>query len=104
MRVTQCNNTFFVFFISQQSNDDWIADGSFLDSIFSMETDDLLGTSDFAPQPDLIDNMLNFCDPPMFDGDQHFKNEPMFSSGASDSGLSSDNLDLYVLSHCVIAI
>lgn len=78
-----------------QSNDDWISDGSFLDSIFTMETDDLLSTSDFGTQPnDLIDNMLNFCDPPMFSNDESFKTEPIFSSGASDSGLSSDNLDL----------
>lgn len=61
-----------------------------------METDDLLNASEFGTQPDLIDNMLNFCDPPMFNCDEHFKNEPIFSSGASDSGLSSDNLDLYV--------
>lgn len=59
-----------------------------------METDDLLSTSDFGVPPDLIDNMLSFSDPPMFNGDEQFKNEPMFSSGASDSGLSSDNLDL----------
>lgn len=79
-----------------QSNDDWIPDGAAfdLDSFLSMETDDLLNTSNFATQPDLIENMLNFCDPPMFLGDDQFKNEPMFSSGASDSGLSSDNLDL----------
>lgn len=77
-----------------QSNDDWIPDGAFLDSIFSMETEDLLNTSNFGTQPDLIENMLSFCDPQMYNGDEHFKNEPMFSSGASDSGLSSDNLDL----------
>lgn len=60
-----------------------------------METDELLNTSNFGTQPDLIDNMLSFCDPPMYHtGDDSFKNEPMFSSGASDSGLSSDNLDL----------
>lgn len=58
-----------------------------------METDDLLITSEFGTQSDLIDNILNF-DPPMFSGDEGFKAEPIFSSGASDSGLSSDNLDL----------
>ncbi|CRL08064.1 CLUMA_CG020949, isoform A [Clunio marinus] len=75
-------------------NDDWIQDESFLDSIFSMENE-LLNTSDFGAQPnDLIENMLNFSDPPMFNCAENFKNEPIFSSGASDSGLSSDNLDL----------
>jgi hypothetical protein len=60
-----------------------------------MDTEDLLNPSSFTAQPDLIGNMLNFCDPPMYNGDdQPFKTEPMFSSGASDSGLSSDNLDL----------
>jgi hypothetical protein len=61
-----------------------------------MDTEDLLNPSSFTAQPDLIGNMLNnFCDPPMYNGDdQIFKSEPMFSSGASDSGLSSDNLDL----------
>lgn len=76
------------------STDDWIPDGAFLDTFLSMGTDDLLNTSNFGTQPDLIDNMLSFCDPPMFNGDEQFKNEPIFSSGASDSGLSSDNLDL----------
>lgn len=76
------------------TNDDWISDGAFLDSIFSMETDVLLNNTDFNSQPDLINNhLLNFTDPPLFD-DAHFKNELIFSSGASDSGLSSDNLDL----------
>lgn len=59
-----------------------------------METEDLLNTSNFGTQPDLIENMLSFCDPPMFNNIDNFKNEPIFSSGASDSGLSSDNLDL----------
>lgn len=59
--------------------------------------EDLLSPASFSTQPNLIDNMMNFNDPPMFNDD--FKNEPMFSSGASDSGLSSDNLDLYVWNH-----
>lgn len=82
--------------MSFQSNDDWIPDGPFdLDSFLSMETDDLLNTSNFGTQPDLIDNMLNFCDPPLLlCSEDQFENEPIFSSGASDSGLSSDNLDL----------
>ena len=59
-----------------------------------METDDLLNSSSFGTQStDLIENILNF-DPPMFTGEENFKAEPIFSSGASDSGLSSDNLDL----------
>lgn len=58
--------------------------------------DDLLNASNFGPQPDLIDGMMNFNDPPMFNDDEQFKTEPIFSSGASDSGLSSDNLDLWV--------
>lgn len=84
----------FTCFLSRsQTNDDW--DGSFLDSFLNMETEDLLNPSSFSAQPDLIENMLNFCDPPMYNGeDQPFKTEPIFSSGASDSGLSSDNLDL----------
>lgn len=57
-----------------------------------METDDLLNTANFGTQPNLIENMLNLCDPPMFT--EQFNEEPMFSSSASDSGLSSDNLDL----------
>jgi len=73
-------------------------DGAFLDSIFSMETDDLLNASDFGTQPgNLLDmqDVLNFEDNnPMFGGDDSFKTEPLLSSGASDSGLSSDNLDL----------
>lgn len=77
-----------------QTNDEWITDDTFLDSIFSMETDGLLGSASFPNQPDIDNMMLNFSDPPMFNGDVNFKNEPMFSSGASDSGLSSDNLDL----------
>lgn len=60
-----------------------------------METDDLLNTANFGTQPNLIDNMLNLCDPPMFS--EQFNDEPIFSSSASDSGLSSDNLDLYVI-------
>lgn len=77
-----------------QTNDDWITDDTFLDSIFSMETDGLLGSASFPNQPDIDNMMLSFTDPPMFTGDVNFKNEPLFSSGASDSGLSSDNLDL----------
>jgi hypothetical protein len=56
--------------------------------------EDLLSAPSFGQQPDLIEGMLNFNDPPMFNDDEQFKTEPIFSSGASDSGLSSDNLDL----------
>lgn len=60
-----------------------------------METDDLLNTANFDAQPEfLIENMLNLSDPPMFNGCNQFQDEPKFSSSASDSGLSSDNLDL----------
>lgn len=92
--MTQSTVVNFTFSPFLQSNDDWIPDGAFLDSFLSMETDDLLNTSNFGTQPDLIENMLSFCDPPMFNTAENFKSEPMFSSGASDSGLSSDNLDL----------
>lgn len=60
-------------------NNDW------LDSILS---DELL-TADFGAQDDIFSNEL---DNAMFIEDNF--NEPMFSSSASDSGLSSDNLDL----------
>jgi hypothetical protein len=57
--------------------------------------EDLMSAPSFGQQPDLIEGMIdmNFNDPPMFN-DEQFKTEPIFSSGASDSGLSSDNLDL----------
>lgn len=83
--------TFFncVFsYLSYQNNDnDW------LDSILS---DELLNVADFGTQgsdllmDDVFTNSLE--DQPMFN-DENF-NEPIYSSAASDSGLSSDNLDL----------
>lgn len=72
-------------------------DGAFLESIFSMEADDLLSTSNnFVNQSGdmLMQDVLEFADAPMFNDDNNFNNGPMFSSAASDSGLSSDNLDL----------
>ncbi|XP_070490791.1 cyclic AMP response element-binding protein A-like isoform X2 [Chironomus tepperi] len=68
-------------------------DNDWLDSILS---DELLNVADFGTQgsdllmDDVFTNSLE--DQPMFN-DETF-NEPIYSSAASDSGLSSDNLDL----------
>ncbi|KAG5673837.1 hypothetical protein PVAND_003850 [Polypedilum vanderplanki] len=61
-------------------NNDW------LDSILS---DELLNAADFGGQDDIFTNELENA---IFVDDNF--NEPIFSSAASDSGLSSDNLDL----------
>ncbi|CAO1442699.1 unnamed protein product [Diamesa serratosioi] len=81
---------------------DWLQnDDNLLDSIFSMETDALLSAADFGTQEhDMINDeqiFKGFDDLPAFDHLSQFKDEPMFSSAdsvASDSGLSSDNLDI----------
>ncbi|KAL7018604.1 hypothetical protein ACKWTF_010828 [Chironomus riparius] len=68
-------------------------DNDWLDSILS---DELLNVADFGTQgsdllmDDVFTNSLE--DQPIFN-DENF-NEPIYSSAASDSGLSSDNLDL----------
>lgn len=68
-------------------------DNDWLDSILS---DELLNVADFGTQggdllmEDVFTNGLE--DQPMFNEDNF--NEPIYSSAASDSGLSSDNLDL----------
>jgi cyclic AMP-responsive element-binding protein 3 len=84
---------------------DWTPadDGGFLDSILNMETDLL---SDFgqstttATDIDLNSDIMDICKDSdnlfnnLDDFPNYFKEEPIFSSGASDSGLSSDNLDV----------
>lgn len=85
---------------------DWqTGDDAFLDSIFNLETSNLL--SDFvqgSPESgdvDLNSDLMDICKntDSLFNGlndfsAYDFKEQPIFSSGASDSGLSSDNLDV----------
>jgi hypothetical protein len=85
---------------------DWVPadDGGFLDSILNMETDllsDFVQSTTNAGTLDLNSDIMEICkdSDTLFKGlddfsNYNFKEEPIFSSGASDSGLSSDNLDV----------
>lgn len=84
-------NTFF----PQNNDNDWLPDNDFnLDPFFADEL--LTNVASFGSQPgDLLDDMLGLNDnnSPMFNA-ENYNNDPIYSSAASDSGLSSDNLDL----------
>jgi hypothetical protein len=90
-------NTFFRFL---QNNDNWLPDNDFnLDPFFADEL--LTNVADFGSQAGdlLMDDMLGLDNnSPMFNGNYSNNNsDPIYSSAASDSGLSSDNLDLLVV-------
>lgn len=87
--------------ILQNNDNDWLPDNVFnLDTIFADEL--LSNVADFGTQPgDLLgmgDDVLGLDDSPMLNAtsnDNNYNNDQqIYSSAASDSGLSSDNLDL----------
>lgn len=101
------SNIYLTYFSSssiQNNDNDWLPDNDFnLDPIFADEL--LTNVADFGTQAgDLLtmemDDMLgiNNTNSPMFNAENYSNNDPIYSSAASDSGLSSDNLDLYVTS------
>lgn len=82
----QCN---VPFLFEWQSDGDWGQGDAFLD-IFP---DDLLNNVEHMDSPnDFLDKILMGDDP--FCSEKFQDEQPLFSSGASDSGLSSENLDL----------
>lgn len=92
--------TYFLSFFPQNNDNDWLPDNDFnLDPIFADEL--LTNVADFGTQAgDLLtmemDEMLGIhnTNSPMFNAAENYNNDPIYSSAASDSGLSSDNLDL----------
>lgn len=87
----------------QQNNDNWLPDDELhLDPFFADEL--LTNVADFGSQAGdflAMDDMLGLDNnnSPMFNAAENYNNsDPIYSSGASDSGLSSDNLDLLVFS------
>ena len=88
-------------FNSQNNDNDWLPDNVFnLDTIFADEL--LSNVADFGTQAgDLLgmDDVLGLDDSPMLNAaagnaNNYNHDQQIYSSGASDSGLSSDNLDL----------
>lgn len=74
------------------SADDWGQGDAFLSDIFP---DDLLSNVDnLDPQSDLLDTIFMGSGDPFAVGQKMQDEQPLFSSAASDSGLSSENLDL----------
>lgn len=89
------------FLFSQNNDNDWLPDNVFnLDTIFADEL--LSNVADFGTQAgDLLgmDDVLGLDDSPMLNAaagnaNNYNNDQQIYSSGASDSGLSSDNLDL----------
>lgn len=95
------NVKILIFFLHQNNDNDWLPDNVFnLDTIFADEL--LSNVADFGSQPgDLLgmDDVLGLDDSPMLNAtsnNNYNNDQQIYSSAASDSGLSSDNLDLYV--------
>lgn len=94
-----------MFLFLQNNESDWLPDNVFnLDPFFADEL--LTNVADFGSQSsDLLsmDDVLGEFDSPMFNAtatgndnydDNNNNDHQIYSSAASDSGLSSDNLDL----------